>query len=92
MGRRYCYNYYSKYFSYVLGTTIIINYLKSVYVGKLNSNFIGFIEKRIRITYSRIENIFLYQVDISLVAEQKRISNLLELAYNKPTIKYLYIR
>ena len=57
--RRYCYNYYSKYFSYVLGTAIIISYFKSVYVGKLNSNFIGFIKKRIRITYSRIEDAFL---------------------------------
>ena len=90
--RRHCCNYCSKYFSYVLGTTIIINYLKSVYVGKLNGNFIGFIKKRIRITYSRIEDAFLRQIDISLIAEQKRTSNLLELAYNKPTIKYLYIR
>ena len=57
--RRYYYNYYFKYFSYVLGIAIIINYLKSIYAGKLNSNFIGSIEKRIRITYSRIKNAFL---------------------------------
>ena len=57
--RRHCYNYCSKYFSYVLSTAIIISYFKSVYVGKLNGNFIGFIEKRIRITYSRIEDAFL---------------------------------
>ena len=59
LGRRYYYNYYSKYFSYVLGITIIISYFKSVYAGKLNNNFIGSIEKRIRITYFRIKNTFL---------------------------------
>ena len=57
--RCHCYNYYSKYFSYILGIATIISYLKSVYARKLNSNFIGSIEKRIRITYSRIEDTFL---------------------------------
>ena len=57
--RRYYYNYYFKSFSYVLGITIIISYLKSVYIRKLNSNFIGFIKKRIRIIYFKIENTFL---------------------------------
>ena len=92
LGRRHCCNYYSKYFSYVLGTTTIISYLKSIYAGKLNSNFIGFTEKRIRITYSRIKDTFLRQANINLIAEQKRTSNLLELACDKPTIEYLYIR